>query len=372
MHAATQPPAINHTGLFYMPPVPPPSPTAKYSIYYVPADDAGCGWLRCRLPAIGLTLYAGWAADGAWALRYTETMIRDHDIVVFQRQGSGPALELMRRARARGQKVIYEIDDYALFTPTEAARQRMIHNHTHPTAITNYAATRDYIIACMKEADAITTTTRALADIYRLYNKNIYILPNMTHPAVNCRYNPPNTGRPTIAYAAALAHTEDAKLMRAVIPAVLDQTDADFVFFGDWPRTTDWIHSHENRIYRMDFQPLFAYYRTLELFDVGVAPLTKLKFTRCKSSLKGFDYLGAGVAPVLQDCDVYAVFTHRYDCLKARTTKDWIRAITKLVNDPHLRRQIVENGQNTVRAYSVANLIDRYDAAYREVLNRRR
>ena len=66
---------------------------------------------------VGFADFCGWQTDGAWLLRYDMRQIADYDVVVVQRQGSGPALAIMRACRDRGQTVVYEIDDYALMTP---------------------------------------------------------------------------------------------------------------------------------------------------------------------------------------------------------------------------------------------------------------
>jgi hypothetical protein len=208
------------------------------------------------------------------------------------------------------------------------------------------------------------------------------VLPNCTHPDVNRRdvrtgaltlASPAGAGeggRLTVAYAAALAHREDAALLRAVIPSVAARHPAaDFLFFGDRPHG-EWVGDLP-RTYRMDFLPIRAYYHALQLFDIGLAPLRRNRFTLHKSALKALDYLGAGVAPVLQDHPVYDEFRHGVHCLKARTTADWIRHIGLLLRSPDLRAELVANGERIVRRTDYRNHAQRWAQAYEEAICRR-
>jgi glycosyltransferase involved in cell wall biosynthesis len=333
-------------------------------VYFIPSDDGGCGWLRCLLPALGLAEVSGWHARGAWGLRYDMRELKSAEVVVFQRQGSGPALLNMRACQDRGQTVVYEIDDYALMTPrsTEPAARQLAHS-----------AGREYILACMRQADLVTVTTQPLADVYARFNPRIAVLPNCTHPEINVpeARGPSPSGRLTVAYAAALAHNRDAALLRGVIPAVAgNHPEADFLFFGDWPKT-DWSLDLP-RTYRMDFLPLRAYYHALTLFDIGLAPLVDSQFTRCKSAVKALDYLGAGVAPVLKNHPIYTEFKHGADCLKATTPADWIHNIGMLLHSSGLRAQLVSRGQRLVAAYDYRNHAHSWATAYNAALEARR
>ena len=88
------------------------------------------------------------------------------------------------------------------------------------------------------------------------------------------------------------------------------------------------------------------------------------RYTLCKSPLKGFDYLGAGVAPVLAEHPVYGIFTHGVNCLKARTRRDWTKRLSLLVESRSLREELVGRGQELVRQYHISNHIQRWEAAY--------
>jgi len=326
------------------------------SIFFIYSDTGGCGYLRCWLPAEELGR-RGWEVSYPALTQYSDTLIAPYDLVVFQRQGAGQALENMRRYKAMGKAVVYEIDDYALMVPNRRTLEKEGYGLEH--------ADRETVIGCLREADLVTVTTDALRQVYSRFNPRIVVLPNCTHPAVNARTRPPNqalTDRVTIGYAAALAHGPDSALLEKVLPAILEKYDfVDFVFFGDLPK--GWGQDLPNA-YHMDFVPIQQYYDVIQVFDIGVAPLVVNQYTLCKSALKGFDYLGAGVAPVLSDHPVYEVFTHKVNCLKARHRKDWVRWLSLLVDNPGLREELVERGQEMVREYYIQNHIHRWEEAY--------
>ena len=211
----------------------------------------------------------------------------------------------------------------------------------------------------------MTVSTEPLRQIYRRFNRRIVALPNCTHPQVNTRTRPPNhtlTNRVTLGYAAALAHGPDSALLREVLPAVLEKhPQADFAFFGDTPK--GWGHDLP-RTYHMDFVPIQDYYQVIQAFDIGVAPLVRNRYTLCKSPLKGFDYLGAGAAPVLAEHPVYSIFTHGVNCLKAQTRRDWAKRLSQLAESRRLREELVERGQGLVRQYHISNHIHRWEKAY--------
>jgi len=315
--------------------------------------------LRCWLPAEEL-VRRGWEVTYPALTQYSDALIAPYDLIAFQRQGAGQALTNMRRYKAKGKAVVYEIDDYALMVPSRRTLEKEGYGLEH--------ADREMVVACLREADLVTVSTEALKRVYNRFNPRIVVLPNCTYPLVNTRTRPPNhtlTDRVTIGYAAALAHGPDSVLLKKVLPPILARyKQVDFLFFGDTPK--GWGHDLPNT-YHMDFVPIRDYYEVIQVFDIGVAPLVVNQYTLCKSPLKGFDYLGAGVAPVLSAHPVYEVFTHRVNCLKARNERDWIRWLSLLVEGPELRQKLVLQGQQVVQDYYIQNHIHKWEAAYTSV-----
>lgn len=93
------------------------------------------------------------------------------------------------------------------------------------------------------------------------------------------------------------------------------------------------------------------YHRATLPLDIGLAPLRKNDFTLGKSDVKAVEYTINGAACVLQRHLVYtrAGWEHEVNCLLAKSQEDMALQTLRLIRDPKLRAELVQNAQEMVR-----------------------
>ena len=79
--------------------------------------------------------------------------------------------ELVKKLKNMGIVVIIDIDDYWLPTKEHPIHSIILHDKIH-----------EKIIANLREASYVTTTTKIFADEIRKFNKNVVVLPNAINP----------------------------------------------------------------------------------------------------------------------------------------------------------------------------------------------
>jgi len=100
----------------------------------------------------------------------------------------------------------------------------------------------------------------------------------------------------------------------------------------------------------------------LRSFDVGVMPLPDDMWTRGKCGLKLLQYMGAAVPAVASPVGVACEMIHDGENgFLARTHDEWIRVLSRLIEDAELRRRVGEAGRRSLRGrYTVSAWADRY------------
>jgi glycosyltransferase involved in cell wall biosynthesis len=99
---------------------------------------------------------------------------KQYDIVHFHRSighDYNAAPTLIQNLNAMGIVTIMDLDDYWLPTKEHPVHQLVIQNELHKK-----------ILANMKVAGYVTTTTEVFADEIKKYNKNVFVLPNAINP----------------------------------------------------------------------------------------------------------------------------------------------------------------------------------------------
>lgn len=104
--------------------------------------------------------------------RTTERDIKAHtlnlyDILFIVRPSSEVSLNLIKLAKDMHKKIIIDWDDDALHLPND------VHPHFY-----NYEGDKTHTISCLTLADEVWVATEGIKKAYRLYNKNIHVIPN--------------------------------------------------------------------------------------------------------------------------------------------------------------------------------------------------
>lgn len=307
---------------------------AKRVFYHVD-DFYACGWYRCHVPGLALQRKGYEVRLGD---QITPADVDSSDVIVFQRKHGKTELQAITYANEHGKTTVYEVDDDIFNVhPSSPAFEFWIKPEHKQGAI-----------ECIRACDRATTTTKLLADTLRPMNRQVFVCPNML-PDEYWPFpdpKPQSADRVVIGWAGSYTHEADLKAIVPVIVQILDSHPrTEFVFAGDLAP----FEAHE-RARKMEPVRLEQYPWLIRTFDIGLAPLLDSVFNKSKSDLKFLEYAMIGIPSIVSKVGPYidSVDNRRTGFL-AQNSKDWLRYLTALVEDPDLRFQTARRAQSWAR-----------------------
>ncbi len=267
---------------------------------------------------------------------------RGADVVVLQLPKTIAMLQTIRVLQADGVAVVVEMDDLLSAVPFGVP--------SHETLVRRGMARR--ALECARAADLVTTTTPALLREYAPHGRGA-VIPNAVPRRI--AELPPAYGRDpevvTIGWTGSVYfHPYDLLEVGSGLQQALDRTGgrSRFTVLGqagdarsrlgltDEPGEVPWIDGIE------------AYVQAVgEHFDVGIAPLRMDHFNTCKSWLKSLEYAARGVWFARSPSAEYERLGLGW---RARSARDWAKALTVAVEDPDRRRAEAERNREAVLA----------------------
>lgn len=296
--------------------------------------------------------------------------ILDADLVVAQRWMHADAAEETRRARALGQVVIHDVDDWFWgLDPANHAYRATSKRH-------NAQVNREHYGRAVAAADAVTVSTEFLAKrIRERFGVPTILLRN----AVDYRTFAPGLVRPVstglvVGWVGALAwRSGDLETMRGILGPFLDATDSTFVHHGTFPgRDTDTAADRAGVApdragpTRPSVAPT-DYPDLLTGIDIGIVPLADVPFNRAKSWIKGLEYAAAGIPFVAQATPEYVELAAQGAGLVAGSPGQW-RLQLDALTDPAVRADLRDSGLRVARAHDVNHRWRDWEAAYAGLL----
>lgn len=276
------------------------------------------------------------------------------DTIVFQRESNPRLLEMMRRFRKAGKRVIFDIDDLLTDVPeylSVAAHCREI---------------KPYLESALREADAVSVSTAELREALLPYNPRTFITPNYAW----------SNEQP-------IAHDETEQPIRIIV-ASSDSVRVDFLVdslrnvVDDPADNVELVGIGPPGEYLVKLglpvicfptmdHPQFKSFLVQNNNTIALIPLDDNRFNRCKSAIKFFDYALAGVPCI---CSAVVPYYNVIDdpengilCLDNEVA--WTSAIRALVHNTAMRQSIANNARQ--RCLDMHNL-DRTAASWEELL----
>ena len=307
---------------------------SKIKVLVVPSDRSGVGKFRSVDPHIFLqNLYGDdFHIDIIYDPSYDDMNFwKQYQIVSFHRS-IGPdfekAHELIQKLNTMGIITVCDIDDYWM-----PGKEHPIHE------IIMFNKINEKIVANLKVAKYVTTTTTLFADEIRKYNKNVFVLPNAINP------NEPQFKEPTLesdrlrfGWLGGSSHLHDIQILnegfnkltkyqdkvqyvlcgfdtRGTVTEINSQTGEhvkrnikpdetvwaqyEKIFTQDYKIVSDEYKKHL-LLYNQDIfpnemaesylrvwtKPVTSYAKNYSKFDVSLAPIKNHMFNRMKSQLK--------------------------------------------------------------------------------------
>ncbi len=214
------------------------------------------------------------------------------------------------------------------------------------------------IIALMKVADAITTTTQLLKEKILPFNSKVAVLGNAL---MDGDYVMPVTNKvPLVGWIGGGQHTADLMTIQHLqkgfnIP----------------------IYIPEN--YRQIFKDRFLYYEGKDVpeylgiynhYEIIIAPLRKSKFNSFKSPLKLIEGGMYEKAMIVADVDPFREYlSHKNNCLVVKKKSEWGKFLKMLVNDKAMRYELGQNlKKDILREFNIDTITDDRLKFYKDVI----
>jgi len=107
----------------------------------------------------------------------------------------------------------------------------------------------------------------------------------------------------------------------------------------------------------------------LHKIDIGLYPLIQTDWALGKGGLKALQYMAAGIPAIATNFGTVKDFiTHEKNGFLVDSTKQWLNAVKRVVEDTKLRNNIIMNARNTVETnYSVSSNEKKYLTIFEEL-----
>lgn len=327
-------------------------------------------WLRdqgghqiCVVPTIAV-LPTGEICPADWD---NNPDLSGYDIIVLQRWMHRDGPEVIRRARAIGQVVVNDCDDYfdGLHTANAA------YAHTDPR--TNSESNRVHYKAIMAAGNAITVSTPFLQERLGQLSGNTVLLRNQIdldrwdEYRTNYRKEPEE---PTIGWVGSTPwRSKDCETLRGIMAPFLERTGMKFAHhghFGEPYKSAGELMGlkPEQMLEPWGMQPVTQYPLLFSEMSLGVVPLNDIPFNHAKSAIKGYEYVAGGMPYLAQATPEYQWFDRESAC---RKPKHWIARLNRLA-DPDFRKAEWERQYALVKEQDIALHWHKWASVYEQLL----
>lgn len=258
------------------------------------------------------------------------------DVLILSKHSSQRALELVRHARARGVRVIYDIDDWIFSFPSYSGAQA--HNG-------KVALIREILGLC----DVVTVANTVLLDKVRPYVPAPVLVPNGMWVEKYAAGVVEEAMPPRIVFTNAdFLKMQSAKdmLLTALQVFFLRHPDYALDFYGDpFPEMFSLPFLHfTNRMPYADYMRALVSGR----YQFAITPLggsedaEAAEFNACKNPFKYLNYGTARVPGIYSSAPIYqgCVIPERTGLLVGNDFEEWVDALERLAGDRELRHRI--------------------------------
>lgn len=353
----------------------------------------GAGWYRCHLPAQYLarngieTIVAPVpvvkASGEICLVSWDDQRYDGFDVIVIQRWMSDKAEETIQRAKAAGQTIINDIDDwYGGLSPQNGAfngshprrtlemnrkvARRLKLSYTDPFNVNNYTK-------AIAASSGVTVSTPFLARKYQGVGKRAVLVRN----AIDLeRWTPrkvSDTPRPTLGWMGSTSHRSgDLETLRGVLEPFCEEHDLRVVHAGYVEGGTPFEELagvSSERMIRVPSCPVRLVPRLFEQIDIGIVPLRDVTFNEAKSAINGMSCAASGV-PYIASATPEYIWANAKHGLGTVVDKPryWKRQLERLL-DPEVRRVQAERGLQGIKSLDMAEQWSCWLEAYKSIHN---
>jgi glycosyltransferase involved in cell wall biosynthesis len=210
----------------------------------------------------------------------------------------------------------------------------------------------------IKNADFITVATPYLGNIAKIFNENIYLIPN----GADVETFRPNRndelrdiyGTPLIVYVGHLFKSCDLDIVIQAMPHVIDQISVKLLVVGDGLRKSEYLSLAKKL--KVKKNVIFVGYKPRELIpkfisaaDITVLPMRDNLINQMRSPIKLGEYLASGKAVIVSNVGIAKrIIKNNFNgVLTLNRPHNFANSIIKLLKNKKLRKKIEKNARKT-------------------------
>jgi len=281
-----------------------------------------------------------WRAILDFAAQYSD--VEKADLVIFSRSRIERACRLMDYCVEQQIPTVYMLDDNWFSIAKEWPEYAALFTPGKPSY--------EHFMYCLSRANQVLTYNPILADDLRPYSRRLEVLPTNIDLTLFHRVEEPPRNRVRVGYAGSLRREESAFI--ALCDLVQSRDDIDV--FLMCPQIPEPLKSLP--LGRLTHQPyVFGYSRYARVLadarpDILLAPLSSTRTDASKCPNKYLETTAAGAAGIYSRTALYGAFIRHRDngILVENNVAQWKSAISELVDDPELRRSILQAAKDDV------------------------
>jgi len=294
------------------------------------------------------------------------------DTIVLQRCANERIFEILKKAKAKGKKIVFETDDnlhnHPYYNPGKKAFENTVYSK-HTTEI-------------MQLADRMSVSTEYLKKSYQMLNKNIHVLPN----SVNVdHWEEKNSFRKTndsinLAWAGSNTHSKDLEIVSNVVEQAVEKyPNVNYVTSG-WDGRYKIRDKEKYAFYdaflnlpierRIHFEWSDYPHRVckyMKHFDIGLAPLLDNEFNKAKSNVKFLEYSMCKIPTIASDIEAYnnGVEKNPTILIKGNKFNKWLSATKEFIESKKKRTEVgIDSYNYVVDKYNIINNVKLWEEFY--------
>lgn len=313
---------------------------------------------------------------------YCKPIVYEIDDNLIEIDRNHPQYEVHREKSLNEAFDMIDVPEYQLQKYIDTKRVVKIGRHNPPDGWVSLMLAKEYDCGwlnkeCLSKVTAITTTTQYLKELYQKINPNVYILPNCIDFEIWDKL-PPVTKKDKIriGWAGGWQHIKDMSVIIEPMKTILrrfPEVEFHYVrcrtnemkrletlfpnqvkFLGEGCKIQEWPQTYAG----WDF-------------DIGLAPLWISNFNKGKSNLKWLENSARKIPTVATDICTYGDIKNGETGYLCKDTKDWINALSDLIENPELREKIGRNAYEEVKSnFNAEDNAYLYKAVYTEIINK--
>jgi len=228
-----------------------------------------------------------------------------------------------------------------------------------------------------KIADGIIVASPELKKRYGRYAKKCLLFPNyLDEKHWKKTYCPNDSDQIRLLWAGSTSHKADLIPFKPVLKDILEKNkNVKFIYIGTGGASssnpiTELFYGEDffkgfpdNREYIIGTPSGAWSYKLASLrADIGLAPLEKNYFNKCKSFCKYLEYSINKIPAVYSGWFYKDIVKHNETGLLANTPEEWKKAIKSLIDNPDLRKRLAENAyQDVIKNYNIKDHLQTWE-----------